>query len=440
MLNYLQTMSLVNFFNMSWPGLLFGIMNVYGRISSFLQFTVSTECLYKTETRPIFINLMFVLVAPFFVIAGISLLWGLVALCKRNMNYLRIHLPTTLVFILFIAYTYIINPLLLFISCHHMEEDSWWLVDDYGVECWTGDHLDFIYSTFVPALLIWGIGLPVFFVTLIYKMSGRLHELDIAVIMNYFMRGYKEKYFYWELVIMARKLALILIGAQMATNTGLLRGASGFSVMGFALFLQYRYAPLQTDALNFTEYIAMIANTATLYCGMFFATDARNNATFNVGLLIIVLGVNFYFVFYWMRNVYNHWLLAKILKRWPGWIKYHNALARLAIGKKKTADGTRHKYNMVFPKKIDDSLSIDDEKHFSESGSPASGSMSDSIYMDNHPMVSIQEERDESRSIVSSSKSGEHSTGEKPSETPDSSSKSDPSSLSGNSLSNSSSD
>jgi hypothetical protein len=316
-------MSLVNFFNMSWPELLFNMMNFYGRISSFLQFTISTECIYESDTKHVYVKLVFLFITPFVLIAAISLFWGAIALCKRHMKYIRVHLPTTLVFILFIAYTYLINPLLLYVSCHNMEDDTWWLVDDYSVECWTGEHLDYFYAVFIPAMLIWGIALLAFFIVLIVKLRRRLHELDIAVIMNYFMRGYQETYFYWEFVILTRKLCLILIGTLLATYSSLLRGATGFSVMGIALFLQYRTAPLNTPTLNYTEYTAMIANTVTLYAGMFFATDARDNLTFNVILLILTMGINLFFIIYWVKNVYADWLLDKIIKKWPGWMKYH---------------------------------------------------------------------------------------------------------------------
>lgn len=142
------------------------------------------------DTKHVFIKLMFILIAPAVTCLIIIALWIMVAFCKKNRTYIRVHLPTTLLFVAFIVYSYLINPLLLYISCHKMEEGRWWLVADYSVECWKGDHLLYLYTIWVPAMLLWTFGLLTLFIVVIVKMNGRLHELDIQIIMNYLMRGY----------------------------------------------------------------------------------------------------------------------------------------------------------------------------------------------------------------------------------------------------------
>lgn len=111
-------MAFINFYNMSWPNLMFGMLNIYGRISSFLQFTIATECLYTADTKHVFIKLVFILVAPAVTCLIITIIWAAVAAFKKNKRYLKIHLPTTLLFVMFIVYSYLINPLFLYVSCH----------------------------------------------------------------------------------------------------------------------------------------------------------------------------------------------------------------------------------------------------------------------------------------------------------------------------------
>ena len=63
----------------------------------------------------------------------------------------------------------------------------------------------------VPSLVVWGFGIPLFALFLLIKEKNKLDTVETKQKYGFLFRGYKKRYFYWEIVIMYRKLSLIII-------------------------------------------------------------------------------------------------------------------------------------------------------------------------------------------------------------------------------------
>ncbi len=63
----------------------------------------------------------------------------------------------------------------------------------------------------MPALVIWGLGIPMFAYGLMFKERKTLDSIKTRQKFGYLFRGYKQRYYYWEIVIMNRKIFLIFI-------------------------------------------------------------------------------------------------------------------------------------------------------------------------------------------------------------------------------------
>ena len=65
----------------------------------------------------------------------------------------------------------------------------------------------------LPALIIWGVGIPLFALILLWKnyKKGILFELESKKKYGFLILGYKKGKYYWEMKIMFRKIAIVFI-------------------------------------------------------------------------------------------------------------------------------------------------------------------------------------------------------------------------------------
>lgn len=66
-------------------------------------------------------------------------------------------------------------------------------------------------SVALPSLIVWGLGIPLFAFMLLFKERKRLDTLLARQKFGFLFRGYKQRFYYWEIVIMYRKIFLIFI-------------------------------------------------------------------------------------------------------------------------------------------------------------------------------------------------------------------------------------
>jgi hypothetical protein len=63
----------------------------------------------------------------------------------------------------------------------------------------------------LPGMVVWGFGIPLFALALLIHEQKRIDKLEVRQKLGFLFRGYTLKFYYWEIVIMFRKIALILI-------------------------------------------------------------------------------------------------------------------------------------------------------------------------------------------------------------------------------------
>jgi len=63
----------------------------------------------------------------------------------------------------------------------------------------------------LPSVVVWGLGIPLFAYILMYRERHRLESVIARQKFGFLFRGYKKRFYYWECVIMYRKVALIFI-------------------------------------------------------------------------------------------------------------------------------------------------------------------------------------------------------------------------------------
>jgi hypothetical protein len=69
----------------------------------------------------------------------------------------------------------------------------------------------------LPGLIIWGLGIPSLGLAILLRYKDHLNDPDVRLKYGFLYKGYKQqKAFYWEIVIMYRKIIFIFINVFMA--------------------------------------------------------------------------------------------------------------------------------------------------------------------------------------------------------------------------------
>jgi len=193
---------------------------------------------------------------------------------------------------------------------------------DLQIECGKGPHFFWAFLVAMPALIVWGLGIPFFAIQLLRKEKYHLDTPAIREKFGFLFRGFKKDYYYWECVIMYRKIILIFI-AVFLVNFGVITQALVVFLLliGFVMF-NVKKKPFSTEPLNNLETMSLVTSMITVYCGLFFISDmpeiynsadpelqqASNGLELNEGTKIIfffvIVVVNLLFFGYWSYKMY----------------------------------------------------------------------------------------------------------------------------------------
>ena len=134
-------------------------------------------------------------------------------------------------------------------------------------------HTNVAFYIALPCLVVWGIGIPVTVFFMMRKDSDKLDTVAVKRKFGFLYNGYKRHNYYWEIVIMYRKVICIFI-AVFLKNTGIVVQALILLIV-LVLFMQGNSTnrPFSARALNDIENLSLATQIATIYCGIFFISS-----------------------------------------------------------------------------------------------------------------------------------------------------------------------
>jgi hypothetical protein len=91
--------------------------------------------------------------------------------------------------------------------------------------------------------------------------------------LGFLYRGYSTDHFYWEIVIMYRKILLIFISVFISSYGTMAQALIVFVVVIGFLLINNKKKPFQTKALNDLETLSLSTSMITIYCGLFYVSD-----------------------------------------------------------------------------------------------------------------------------------------------------------------------
>jgi len=325
-LNYVQLVSIVSSFDFEWPSQVTGLFSVQSKVSSSSSTVFSVDCFLPSSgtIRPFFSKLLFISLSPFFLILISLGVWFIIFKVKKWTDWTRLksNVTTTCVVILFMIHTTLVQTSILGFRCTNIGDASgskteYYLAQDLEVECWGSTHLFWVFAVALPAFIVWGLGIPFFAYRILKKNQLNLESNEFKSKYGFLYDGYKSEKYYWEFVVLYRKIIMIFISVFMVTYGTTIQSLAVLGVAFVSFMLQLRGVPFQQNDLNTMEKRGLISATITLYCGIYYITKELPTAV-NILLIVVIFAVNGAFFATWLALLlkeYKKEIFKKFFKK-----------------------------------------------------------------------------------------------------------------------------
>ncbi len=186
-------------------------------------------------------------------------------------------LIVSVIVVMVILHPTLVRQSMFLLMCVNIE-DSYYLRKDVQLQCGTVAHNAMVVFVAVPGILIYVFAWPYAVYLLLHRRKHKLHLSGIAghdarATYGFLYRGYAPKRFYWEIIIMLRKTAMVMVATFGLRATVQTQGMIALLVLMLALTGHLIYQPYDEPILDRLEFFGLGAATVTLYFGMFFFTD-----------------------------------------------------------------------------------------------------------------------------------------------------------------------
>ncbi len=147
------------------------------------------------------------------------------------------------------------------------------MIQDLDVVCFRGEHLVWSMVGGLPGLVCWVLGIPVAAFLILYERKAQLANQEMISRFGFLYNGYKRRSYYWESVIMLRKVGMIF--------TAVFLQAMGTRIQAFAVFITIltfvvvtaRHKPYLARRMNDLELVSLVTSGVTIYSGFFFLSS-----------------------------------------------------------------------------------------------------------------------------------------------------------------------
>lgn len=308
LLNYLQLVMLTSSFQMRWPSYMEQLFNIQRSAGNATEQVFAIDCFFSgtndSQANSVRMKLVAMALAPFLILCAALVIWLPVALLRRRVAYLANEMIASIVICFFLVHPSIVKFVFSFLYCRELDPGQYWLNDFLNIPCWDRTHYRYVLIAAVPSLIGWGASVPLLCLLVLYRNRNRLGLMEFKLRLGFVYNGYEFSKFYWEFVILYRKLLIASISVFLTNISPSIQALSVMSVLVLAFGLQAKHKPYALPALNGLELRAILVGGVTIYCGLFYMTSELDPNT-QLLLFSIIIAVNIYFLVCWTLKVFT---------------------------------------------------------------------------------------------------------------------------------------
>jgi len=315
LMNHFQVLNIILSFPMEWKQSVYEFLSIPMAVSPSISDSYSVQCLFQALNISIsnhFVKIVNIWLSILFLM-GICYAYYRFYLTKKIKFYLKFIkktendvLESTYIIILFIVYLDILSVCLETFSCRNIgygNINEYRLIKDYSVQCWNENHKGWAYGLVVPFLVLFGLGFPIsiLYVLIQKKKKKKLNRQDLMLRYGYFYLSYERKYFYWDFVILIRKILLSSMSIfLLVIFTGILSYIVTIMMLILLVFLYLQiecrpYLKKELKSVNNLEKCSLISLSGTMFV-LIFGCDTQFSHASGFFLFLAVFFNSFFFI------------------------------------------------------------------------------------------------------------------------------------------------
>ena len=213
---------------------------------------------------------------------------------------------STLVVFFFFCLPIFADVMARLIPCQQIGPEKHYLIVDPNIECYTNQYWRY-WTGNVVVILVYCVCIPVVGLYFTYRNRDSLETPEVRVKMGFLFRGMKPKLWYWEFIVMFRKLAITLI-CSLSTDLWSRIYAVQWIVALFLGLTAY-FKPYVARANNYTELLLLLQLIVTTNVSLiYFTKDLSPLVHDAAGVVVVisnvgtVLAVIVAFIWIWKMN------------------------------------------------------------------------------------------------------------------------------------------
>jgi hypothetical protein len=247
--------------------------------------------------------------------AVVAVFWVLYTYYKKNSrSYMKQRLLISSTVLLYMMYPNFVKLFFQLFSCRNFPPETFSrLQGSLNTICFDADHIFWIVSLAIPVGIIIVGSLPVVsLVTLNHLRKTRkdgLSNLEVVSTLGFLYDGFRMDCWYWEIVVLARKIALSMVSVFLSVSTredlSLYRqGLAALFIMVASLCIHLRVSPYRDLQINRLEEVGLSVSSLTLFCGML-TFDNTASGTMKSIVSVAVVGMNLVWLLCVLKIMYS---------------------------------------------------------------------------------------------------------------------------------------
>lgn len=326
--SHMQAEGMVQNLDLTWPSWLTTVFNYMDLVSSAGQSIFSLDCIVdsqstdescnsettldvediasdKERVRAFFLTALFMASLPVIGLVLSAIFWT--AYYKREkkagrpkgksaFNYFLI----SNVIIVFLLYPTLARTTLKFFTCSRETLAGFKLLEaDFNIICWSDEHWAWAMTLGLLMVSLYLVGIPaISFLILKKNVAGNTKYKDVFAFM---FQGFREKRYYWEIVIMIRKLGLAFCAIVLKPLGTDIQAYGACMVVLCAMYWQTEIKPYESPKMNFAEMFGLSTLFYTLFMGLCQSSPSLallEDSTVPTVVGISIIALNCFFLFY----------------------------------------------------------------------------------------------------------------------------------------------
>jgi len=305
--NYLQLIVLTTQLNIEWPSFVLTLFNTQKSAASATDQLFSVDCMLADDSEKSYQNIYFkkiIVVAfiPLFLATVATIFWVFHFLNYRQKSVFKKQFVASLVVLFFLIHPNIVKADFGIFSCTEILTGELWLNENLDIKCYGTTHAYYAATVALPSLMLWGIGIPSAVMAYLFRHKSDLKTLSMKLKFGFLYTGFKLSRFYWEFIIMYRKIIIICCVVFIGNYSVKVQALTIMLVIAFFVVLQHFYEPYNNSSLNEMEMRAILVAAVTIYCGLYYLTDDLSEIA-KIVIFVIMIVINLHFLLYFLSKL-----------------------------------------------------------------------------------------------------------------------------------------